>query len=52
MFLLLLFLISLGPFHLPPCSFTLHFIKVLFDPFFQVANKNQAQSQPGAHGSS
>lgn len=33
-FLLLLFLISLGPFHLPPSSSTPHFIRVLFDPFF------------------
>ena len=53
-FLLLLFLISLGPFHLPTPSFTPHFIKVLFDPFFQVTNKNQAQGQslPQARGSS
>lgn len=54
MFLLLLFLISLGPFRLPNPSFTLHFIKVLFAPFFQLINKNRAQSQslPPAHGSS
>lgn len=40
-FLLLLFLISSGPFHLPTPSFTPHFIKVLFDPFFQVTSKKK-----------